>query len=346
MPAGRSQTLGAAELGLPARRHAASRPRSRSSANTGCNRDRFRWRRTTPPSRTWTRPSPTSHVGHGLRPALAPRCPVEHAAIRDGRPDLFAAVDRLEPAVAVNAIDATRVDPVFGSDADPDLRKPRPHETSARAQLAGARRTAESFSASTSPRCWPGICSSSRPVDPGAAHGATSAARATPTFIRRCTTASPASPTGRCSRTAPRRRCSRRAAPDEQVAVMLVDLDRFKDVNDTLGHHYGDLLLIQVAQRFAATLRAERLGRPTRRRRVRRAALRRTRGRRRRGREPAHRGPRSSRSTSRASRSTSRPASASRWPRPDSDVDTAAATRRRRHVRGQGATRAVSPSTS
>ena len=38
-------------------------------------------------------------------------------------------------------------------------------------------------------------------------------------------------------------------------AVMLMDLDRFKDVNDTLGHHNGDLLLQRIGSRLDAVLR-------------------------------------------------------------------------------------------
>lgn len=38
------------------------------------------------------------------------------------------------------------------------------------------------------------------------------------------------------------------------VSLLVIDLDRFKEINDHLGHHTGDRLLQQVAQRFAGSL--------------------------------------------------------------------------------------------
>jgi diguanylate cyclase (GGDEF)-like protein/PAS domain S-box-containing protein len=52
--------------------------------------------------------------------------------------------------------------------------------------------------------------------------------------------------------------------PDYKFAVLFLDFDRFKVINDSLGHEYGDMLLVNIAQQLRVQLRsadtAARLG--------------------------------------------------------------------------------------
>ncbi|MBA3689964.1 MAG: EAL domain-containing protein [Actinobacteria bacterium] len=43
------------------------------------------------------------------------------------------------------------------------------------------------------------------------------------------------------------------------LGVMIMDLDHFKEINDTLDHHYGDLLLQEIGPRLSSVLRPEDL---------------------------------------------------------------------------------------
>ncbi|NMO53716.1 EAL domain-containing protein [Actinoplanes sp. TBRC 11911] len=63
--------------------------------------------------------------------------------------------------------------------------------------------------------------------------------------------------TGLPNRVLLHQRITRSVDADTGAALLLIDLDRFKEVNDTLGHHYGDHLLIEVAQRMQAILGPE-----------------------------------------------------------------------------------------
>jgi diguanylate cyclase (GGDEF)-like protein len=50
------------------------------------------------------------------------------------------------------------------------------------------------------------------------------------------------------------RRIAAARESDGHFAVLLMDLDRFKEINDTLGHHYGDVLLKEFGPRLTSSI--------------------------------------------------------------------------------------------
>src|SRR4051794_26665861 len=63
--------------------------------------------------------------------------------------------------------------------------------------------------------------------------------------------------TGLPNREAFRQRAAAAVGDRRDGAVVVVDLNRFKEVNDTLGHHAGDELLRAISERLRSSLRAE-----------------------------------------------------------------------------------------
>jgi len=44
---------------------------------------------------------------------------------------------------------------------------------------------------------------------------------------------------------------------NEKLAILFIDLDSFKEINDTLGHKYGDILLKEISKKLKSVLRKE-----------------------------------------------------------------------------------------
>ncbi|WP_152047555.1 putative bifunctional diguanylate cyclase/phosphodiesterase [Aureimonas psammosilenae] len=63
--------------------------------------------------------------------------------------------------------------------------------------------------------------------------------------------------TGLANRAHLNERLAHWCCPDRRATVLLIDLDGFKEVNDTLGHAAGDLVLVEVAARLRACVGPE-----------------------------------------------------------------------------------------
>jgi diguanylate cyclase (GGDEF)-like protein len=188
--------------------------------------------------------------------SLVTRVLGEHAGYVKGAAALFRAVDLHESTAAVNAIDSERVDPTFGAMQTEIYAAAAARQARALQQVAAMHRTGQLVVAVDVAALLTGmtligaagiaLARSQRRLESQSEINRHQALHDSLTELPNRTLFQ--------DRAAHALRAARRTG--EQVAVMLVDLDRFKDVNDTLGHHYGDLLLRQVGRRFSSTLRA------------------------------------------------------------------------------------------
>jgi diguanylate cyclase (GGDEF)-like protein len=169
---------------------------------------------------------------------------------------MFAAVDHHEPPSVVNAIDGKTVDPVFGAMQTETYAAASAHERSALRTIDDMATTNHFVLGIDLASLIAGITL----VIVAGIMLTRSRRRLTEQSRVNLHQALHDSLTGLPNRTLFQDRTTQALLAAErsgtQVAVMLVDIDRFKDVNDTLGHHYGDLLLRQIADRFKSTLRA------------------------------------------------------------------------------------------
>jgi diguanylate cyclase (GGDEF)-like protein len=179
----------------------------------------------------------------------------EHGAYVAASAQLFLSVDRHDPVAVTNAIDTRTVDPVFGVMEDQVYSAATLHESGALSAAASVREIGRFVflvdlatllaaiglvvgGAVVVTRYQRDLHSESEHNRYQALHDPLTDLPNRTLFQDR---------TGIALRTA--------ARSGATVAMLLLDLNRFKEVNDTLGHQYGDHLLLQVAERLRGSLR-------------------------------------------------------------------------------------------
>jgi diguanylate cyclase len=193
--------------------------------------------------------------------ALAERLDADHARYLEAIGWLFAAVDARD-TTRVLAIDNDQVDPLFSAIEEQVNAAADAHHAQSLASLH-ALRSAETFVVMATPVAfaaglgllgvfWAIIIGYQRHAERQAAQNQLHAAENQYQALHDGLTGLP-------NRTLLRDRTDQaiRQADRELVpaALLLIDLDHFKEVNDTLGHHHGDRLLIKVGERLRDSLR-------------------------------------------------------------------------------------------
>lgn len=194
-------------------------------------------------------------LGGGADRNLAKVVLREHSAYVAASARLFQSVDRHDPVAVTNAIDARTVDPVFGVMEDQVYAAAALHESGALSAAASVREIGRfvllvdlatllaaiglvAGGAVVVTRYQRDLHSESEQNRYQALHDPLTDLPNRTLFQDRV---------GVALRSA--------ARSGATVAVLLLDLNRFKEVNDTLGHQYGDHLLLQVADRLRGSLR-------------------------------------------------------------------------------------------
>jgi diguanylate cyclase len=179
----------------------------------------------------------------------------EHKAYVAASAQLFLSVDRHDPVAVTNSIDARTVDPVFGVMEGQVYAAATRHESGALSAAASVRETGRFVLLVDLATLLAAIglviggavvvTRYQRDLHAESEHNRYQARHDPLTDLPNRTLFQDR--TGVALRTA--------ARSGATVAVLLLDLNRFKEVNDTLGHQYGDLLLLQVAERLRGSLR-------------------------------------------------------------------------------------------